>query len=144
MIRKGVINRASLFEKLSQALNTIRALLPPMNLSAELCPSQYMEAALSRLFVYIILFFHRCIRWYKKSSLGRMCSAIVTPFEIDYKDLVEHIQECSKVVDDLANAGTRAEMRDVHVLTNVQLAQSRELDVKVLEILERQKKSKPI
>ncbi|KAG9190518.1 hypothetical protein G6011_08606 [Alternaria panax] len=137
-----VINRANLFEKLSQALNTIRALLPQMNPSAELYQTQHMEAALSRLFVYVIFFSCRCICWYAKSSLSRMCSAIITPFDIDYKDLVEHIQECSKVVDDFANTGTQAEIRDVRILTELELAQVRELDVKMLKMLEPQTKFK--
>jgi len=135
-----VINRANLFEKLSQALITIGDVLPRMDLSAELYQTKYMEAALSRLFTYIILFLRLCVRWYKKSPLGRICSAIKTPFELGYQDLVNHIQECSKAVDDLASAGARAEIRDVHTLAMLQHAQIRELDAKLAGVMEGQKK----
>jgi len=134
------MNRANLFEKLSQALITIGDVLPRMDLSAELYRTKYMEAALSRLFTYIILFLRRCVRWYKKSPLGRMCSAIKTPFELGYQDLVNHIQECSKAVDDLASAGARAEIRDVHELARLQHAQIWKLDAKQAEVIEGQKK----
>ncbi|CAN9304554.1 unnamed protein product [Alternaria sp. RS040] len=138
LVLTGVINRATLFERLSQALIDIANVLPRMHLSAELYPTKNMEAALSRLFKYIILFLRLCVRWYKKSSLGRVCSAIKTPFELDYQDSMEHIQECSKAVDDLANAGARVEVRDVHILTELQHAQVRELDSKLLKVLEKQ------
>jgi len=111
-----------------------------MDLSAELYQTKYMEAALSRLFTYIILFLRRCVRWYKKSPLGRICSAIKTPFELCYQDLVNHIRECSKAVDDLASAGARAEIRDVHELARLQHAQIWKLDAKQAEVMEGQKK----
>ncbi|RYO32752.1 hypothetical protein AA0111_g4532 [Alternaria arborescens] len=142
LVLTGVINRATLFEKLSQALIDIANVLPRMNLSAELYQTKNMEAALSRLFTYIILFLRLCVRWYKKSPLGRMCSAIKTPFELGYQDLVEHIRECSKAVDDLANAGARVEIRDVRTLTELQHAQIRELDLKLLKVLEEQENFK--
>jgi hypothetical protein len=135
-----VINRANLFEKLSQALIAIGDVLPRMDLSAELYQTKYMEAALARLFTYIILFLRLCVRWYKKSPLGRICSAIITPFELGYQDLVDHIQECSKAVDDLASAGARAEIRDVHALARLQHAQIRDLDTKLAMVMEGQKK----
>ncbi|KAI4936800.1 uncharacterized protein J4E92_001525 [Alternaria infectoria] len=122
------------------ALIAIGDVLPRMDLSAELYQTQYMEAALSRLFTYIILFLRLCVRWYKKSPLGRICSAIKTPFELGYQDLVNHIQECSKAVDDLASAGARAEIRDVHTLAMLQHAQIRELDAKLAGVMEGQKK----
>jgi len=135
-----VINRANLFEKLSQVLIAIGDILPRMDLSAELYQTKYMEAALSRLFAYIILFLRLCVRWYRKSPWGRICSAIKTPFELGYQDLVNHIQECSKAVEDLASAGARAEIRDVHELARLQYAQIRDLDAKLAEVMEGQRK----
>lgn len=68
-------------------------------------------------------------------------SAIPTPFELDYQELVEKIQQCSQAVDDLANAGARAEIRHVRTLADLQHIQLREHDVKLSQVLERQKKS---
>lgn len=135
-----MIHRAGLFEKLSQALVDIGDVLPRMDLSACLYQTEVMEAALSRLFTYIILFLRLCVRWYKKSPLDRISSAIQSPFELGYHDLVNNIQECSKAVDDLASAGARAEIRDVRTLAMLQHAQIQEFDTKLAEVMEGQKK----
>ena len=110
-----------------------------MDLSAELYRTEDMETALSRVYAHIILFFHHCVQWYNRSPLGRLWSSIISPFELDYQELVEQIQLSSKAVDDLANAGSRAEVRDIHILTELQNQQIRGVDMKLLEILERQK-----
>jgi hypothetical protein len=96
-----------------------------------------MEAALSRLYAYIILFLQLCVRWYNRSPLGRLWSAITTPFELDYQELVEQIHLCSKAVDDLANAGARAEIRHIRIVLDLHHAQSRKWDTKLLEIQKR-------
>ncbi|KNG47929.1 hypothetical protein TW65_05269 [Stemphylium lycopersici] len=132
---RGIINRANLVQRLSQALIAIGDVLPRLDLSAELYQTEYMEAALSRLYAYIML------RWYNRSPLGRLWSAITTPFELDYQELVEQIQHCSQAVDDLANAGARAEIRHVRTLADLQHTQLREHGVKLAQILERQKKA---
>ena len=110
-----------------------------MDLSAELYRTGDMEAALSRVYAHIILFFHLCVQWYNRSPLGRLWSSITSPFELDYQELVEQIQLSSKAVDDLANAGSRAEVRDIHILTELQNQQILGVDMKLLEILQRQK-----
>jgi hypothetical protein len=101
-----------------------------------------MEAALSRLYAYIVLFFRLCVRWYNRSPLGRLWSSITSPFELDYQELVEEIQSCSKVVDDLASAGARTEIRHIRTLTELQHVQIRDIDAKLLDVLENQKKFK--
>ncbi|RAR04552.1 hypothetical protein DDE82_004509 [Stemphylium lycopersici] len=141
LVLTGIINRANLVQKLLQALIAIGDVLPRLDLSAELYQTEYMEAALSRLYAYIMLFFRLCVRWYNRSPLGRLWSAITTPFELDYQELVEQIQHCSQAVDDLANAGARAEIRHVRTLADLQHTQLREHGVKLSQILERQKKA---
>ncbi|KAI4950395.1 hypothetical protein J4E91_004277 [Alternaria rosae] len=130
--------------KLSQALVAIANVLPRMDLSAELYRTEEMEAALSRLYAHLMLFFHLCVRWYNRGPLGRLCSAITSPFELDYQELMEQIRLSSKEVDDLASAGSRAEIRHVRVLTELQNQQMLEIDVKLLEMLERQKTSEAL
>jgi hypothetical protein len=134
MCRQGVLNRANLVQKLSQALVAIGNVLPRADLSAELYQTEYMESALSRLYAYIILFLQLCVRWYNRSPLGRLWSSIMSPFELDYQELAEQIQLCSKAVDDLANAGARAEIRHIRTVLELHHAQSRERDAKLLEM----------
>lgn len=78
-----------------------------------------MKDALSRLYAYIILFLQLCVKWYNRSSLGRLCSALKAPFELDYKDLVEQIKTSSAAVEDLANAGARVEIRDIRTIQDI-------------------------
>ena len=133
LFQKGVINRAILFEKLSQALIAIGDVLPRMDLSADLYKTEYMEATLSRLYTHIIRFLRRCVQWYNKSPIGRLCSAITSPFELVYQDLVEQVQLCSKLVDDLASAGARAEIRRIRTLTERNHTEIIGLNLKLLE-----------
>jgi hypothetical protein len=137
---QGVINRANLVQKLSQALVAIGEVLPRADLSAELYQTEYMEAALARLYTYIILFLTLCVKWYNRSSLGRFWSGLKSPFELDYQELVEQIRRCSEAVEDLTNAGARAEIRHVRVLAELHHSQSRELDAKLLKMLEVQER----
>jgi hypothetical protein len=78
-----------------------------------------MKDALSRLYAYIILFLQLCVKWYNRSSLGRLWSSLKAPFELDYKDLVEQIKTSSAAVEDLANAGARVEIRDIRTIQDI-------------------------
>lgn len=78
-----------------------------------------MKDALSRLYAYIMLFLHLCVKWYDRSSLGRLWSAIKSPFELDYQDLVDQIKLSSAAVEDLANAGARVEIRDIRTMQDI-------------------------
>lgn len=121
-------------QKLSQALVEIGDILPRAELSAELYQTDYMQEALSRLYAYILLFFQLCVRWYNKSSIRRVLSSIKTPFELDWQDLTEQIMLSSKAVEDLANAGARAELRYVRTLMDLQHAKFTAMDTKLLKM----------
>jgi hypothetical protein len=116
---QGILNRATLVEKLAQAFVTIGDVLPRSNLSAELYQTEHMKEALSRLYSYIILFLQLCVKWYNRSSLGRLWSALKAPFELDYQGLVEQIKFSSAAVEDIANAGARVEIRDIRTIQDI-------------------------
>jgi hypothetical protein len=92
-----------------------------------------MKDALSRLYAYIILFLKLCVKWYNRSSLGRLWSALKAPFELNYKDLVEQIKASSAAVEDLANAGARLEIRDIRTIQDIHHVQFVEFYNKLLE-----------
>jgi hypothetical protein len=121
---QGIINRATLVEKLGQAFVTIGDILPRSNLSAELYQTDHMKETLSRLYAYIILFLQLCVKWYNRSSLGRLVSVLKSPFELDYQYLVEQIKLSSAAVEDVANAGARVEIRDIRIIQDLHHAQS--------------------
>jgi hypothetical protein len=92
-----------------------------------------MKDALSRLYASIILFLQLCVKWYNRSSLGRLWSALKAPFELDYKDLVEQIRTSSAAVEDLASAGARVEIRDIRTIQDIHHIQFVEFYNKIIE-----------
>ncbi|KAH7084903.1 hypothetical protein BKA63DRAFT_4973 [Paraphoma chrysanthemicola] len=137
LVLMGIINRATLVQKLAEAFVAIGDVLPRADLSAELYQTGYMRDALSRLYAYIILFLRLCVRWYNRSPLGRLWSALKSPYELDYKELVDQIKVSSAAVEDLANAGARAEIRDIRTIQDLAQAQFTEFYNKLLEKQER-------
>ncbi|KAH3997541.1 hypothetical protein HBI13_109690 [Parastagonospora nodorum] len=129
----GIINRATLVQKLAQAFVAIGDVLPRASLSAELYQTDYMKDALSRLYAYIIIFLHLCVKWYNRSSLGRLWSAMKSPFELDYQDLVDQIKVSSAAVEDLANAGARVEIRDIRTMQDISHARFVEFYNKLMD-----------
>jgi hypothetical protein len=65
-----------------------------------------------------IKFLQDAVKWYTMSPAGRALSAIRKPFDLSLKDIVEKINECSRSVDQVANAAARAEPRDIHIKMN--------------------------
>lgn len=129
----GILNRATLIEELAKALVGIADKLPRVHLNADLYQTSDMEAALARLYASILMFFRLCAKWYNRGSLGRFCSALKDPFELKYKALLADIELCSSLVDNLANAGARVEIRSVHALSESDHAKLIEIDAKVTD-----------
>lgn len=140
MILKGILNRATLVEELAKALVSIADKLPRAHLNADLYRTPDMEAALSRLYTCILMFFRLCARWYNRSPLGRLWSALKDPFELKYKDLLGDIELCSNLIDNLANAGARVEIRNVHALSESDHEKLIEIDAKVVDAFDAQMK----
>lgn len=126
-----MLNRATLVEELAKALVSIADKLPRVHLSVDMYKTPDMEATLARLYASILMFFRLCAKWYNRSSLGRLWSALKDPFELKYKGLLADIELCSNLVDNIANAGARVEIRSVHALTESDHAKLIEIDAKV-------------
>lgn len=90
-----------------------------------------MEAVLARLYAGILMFFRLCAKWYNRSPLGRLWSAVKDPFELKYEKYLRDIELCSNLVDNLAKAGARVEIRSVHALTESDHAKLIEIDAKI-------------
>lgn len=115
---KGIINHEKLVEHFSDSLVQIGNALKGAKLSAELYQNDQMKEAISHLYAHIILFFQQTVKWYTRSRIGRVVSAIVNPVELD--KTVQQIQSCAETVRDLASAASRVEIRDIHVLLQLQ------------------------
>ena len=74
-----------------------------------------MLTAVSQLYAHIIKFIQFAVRWYKKGKVAHGLVSILKPFQIAGKEVVEEIAECSRRVDRLASAASKAELRDLHL-----------------------------
>jgi hypothetical protein len=74
-----------------------------------------MQNAICQLFAKIIKFSQEAIKHYKKGRLAKSFSAVVKPFSLSFKHLIDDISQCSRHVDELANSASKAEIRDLHI-----------------------------
>jgi len=73
-----------------------------------------MKVAISQLFAKIIQFVQSAVRYYKKGRLAKSITAVVKPFALSFKQIIDDITDCSRRVDELANSASKAEIRDLH------------------------------
>lgn len=74
-----------------------------------------MQDAVSQLYAKIIEFFLMAIKWYYRGRLSHSIRSIVEPFSLGFKPIIDEITEGYRRVDELANAASKAELRDLHV-----------------------------
>lgn len=120
--------------QLAKALAKIGDLLPRTKVNAELYQTQNMKEAVSRLYAHIILFFQQAVRWYSMGVLSRTMSSILNPFELDYKDTLEEVRVCSETVNEIANTAARAEVRDIHIIVQLQERRLCEMQTEMKEM----------
>ncbi|KAL3419659.1 hypothetical protein PVAG01_08157 [Phlyctema vagabunda] len=110
----GVINQEQLITELSKALSIIADALPRVQLHSILYPTEKMKRAIAMLYARIIQFVKRAMHWYKEGRMKHIYNAIIRPYDLRFKDLVEEIREYSSKVDQIASASAQAEMRIMH------------------------------
>lgn len=74
-----------------------------------------MRLAVAQLYAKIMYFVRDAVKWYKKGKFAHSVSAVLKPYGLGYKDIVEEISEASRRVDQEASAASKAEIRDLHI-----------------------------
>ncbi|GAP85126.1 hypothetical protein SAMD00023353_2200570 [Rosellinia necatrix] len=110
----GVINHEKTVERLAEALSKIADMLPHIQLSSALYPTEHMRTAIAELYANIMRFFIRAYDWYEEGTLKHMLHSITRPVELRYQDLLQRIEQCSLRIHTLASVGQQAEIRDLH------------------------------
>lgn len=108
-------NHAQLITTLSEALCMIASSLPRSSLAIILYPTKRMREAVALLYAHIINFFIRAKQWYDEGPFKHLLGSFTRPVELRYEDLLENIENCTLEIDNLSNAGSRTEQRDVHL-----------------------------
>lgn len=73
-----------------------------------------MQEAVSLLYAKIMEFVVKAIKWCKKGKAMHAIAAITHPFDLKFKNIINEITRRSRGVDELANAASKAEIRDLH------------------------------
>ncbi|KAK7917990.1 Nacht domain protein [Apiospora marii] len=110
----AVLNHEELLTEISKAISRIGDMLPRTELHSELYPTERMREAVALLYAQIIEFALMAIRWFKKGKIMHSVAAIVHPFKLSFGPVIDEISELSRRVDELANAASKAEIRDQH------------------------------
>ncbi|KAI4592676.1 hypothetical protein KJ359_010578 [Pestalotiopsis sp. 9143b] len=110
-----VINHEELLSELARAVTNIANVLPRTKFLCELYPTEEMQNGIANVYAKILDFVLESVKWYKKSKLQHAFSAVVKPYKLSFKDIVDEIAERSRQVDELANAASKAELRDVNL-----------------------------
>ncbi|KAJ8133097.1 hypothetical protein O1611_g529 [Lasiodiplodia mahajangana] len=117
---QGIMNHAQLVAEFSRALAEIGEILPQTTLNAQLYANDHMRDAIAHIYVHLLQFIHKAIKWYRRGPAGRAISAIFKPFELSYKGTLDEIQRCANNIENIAAARARTEIRDIHVLLQLQ------------------------
>ncbi|KAH8655433.1 hypothetical protein BX600DRAFT_469626 [Xylariales sp. PMI_506] len=110
----AMLNYEELLQEFSRATIAIANVLPRTRLLYELYPTSQMIQAVGAVYAKIIQFVIETVKWYKKNRLQHAVAAVMSPYKLSFKSIVDEIAERSRAVDELANAAMKAELRDVH------------------------------
>jgi hypothetical protein len=100
---------------MAKALVQVADVLPRIELANVLYPTDRMQKVVARLYGHIVRFFIRAECWYRQGKLRHTWEALADPVELHHNDLIDEIEHCANEVNDLANAGSQAEQRDIHL-----------------------------
>ena len=109
------MNYENLLKAVAKTFSQIADVLPRTELHLRLYTTPRMLSDIAQIYASIIQFVCRATEWYSKNRLQRSLSAIIKPFEIGFKDIVDEIGVYSRRVDEHANAAMKAELRDLHI-----------------------------
>ncbi|KAF6836882.1 hypothetical protein CPLU01_03463, partial [Colletotrichum plurivorum] len=110
----GVVNHEKTTTLLAKSLAEIAEHLPRWELKSRLYQTAPVQRALEELYSLILEFLSRAYAWYREPRVCRVIHSITQPPELRYNDLLKEISDRSTSIDQLAIAGSQAEMRDMH------------------------------
>ncbi|KAI0012089.1 hypothetical protein F4779DRAFT_126490 [Xylariaceae sp. FL0662B] len=110
-----MINHEELLAEISRAIINIANVLPRTRLLHDLYRTKEMQNGIASVYAKIIEFVLETVKWYKQNKLKHALSAVINPFKLSFKGIVDEIAERSRRVDELASVAVKAETRDVHM-----------------------------
>ncbi|KAJ3537715.1 hypothetical protein NM208_g6198 [Fusarium decemcellulare] len=111
----GVLNYETLVKELCKALCRIADALRHVQVNLLLYPTEAMQGHIERLYAQIIEFTIRAMKWYEKHPVLRAISALGSPFQLKFRDIVDDILETSRCIDRLALSMSQVEVRQMRL-----------------------------
>ncbi|KAF4862736.1 hypothetical protein CGCSCA1_v014693 [Colletotrichum siamense] len=124
----GIINHGELVAQFSQALSTIAEVLPNVKVTAELYQTEQLKHAIASLYAHVVLFLKQALKWYNVSPASRIVKSLFKPFELSYKETVDHIKRCAQTINDIANVAAKSEIREVNIYLKDQTSKVEDLE----------------
>lgn len=109
------MNQEELVKELAKALCRLGDALPQAEIRLVLYPTAEMQFLVSQLYVHILEFSQRALRWYGAGKLRHTVAAIVRPYSLSFKDLVESVKETTRKIKDLALSMSMVEIRQTRI-----------------------------
>ena len=119
------MNQEELIATLAKAMCRIADSLPRQQLTTILYPTQDIKRAVAQLYAHLMEFFTMAWQWYHEGPMKHMLHSITQPASIQYKDVLNDIEECSRRIDQWAVSSAQAEIRDMNTRQ-----QNMQMDVK--------------
>ncbi|KAL9073136.1 MAG: hypothetical protein Q9157_004869 [Trypethelium eluteriae] len=111
----GVVNHEELTKELGKAFCRIADALPQTERDLLLYPSDAMKELVETLYANIIDFAQRAIQWYAEGKVKHAVSALVRPYSLRFKDIVNEVSETSRRIERLAHSMSRTELRQARL-----------------------------
>lgn len=124
------MNQEELVKELAKALCRIGDVLPQAELQLLLYPTATMKELVTTLYIQIIKFARRAMKWYNESRPKHIISSITRPYSLRFKDMVDSISETSRRLEKHALSISMAELRQ----TRLELQESRREQQSLYEI----------
>ncbi|KAF2736243.1 hypothetical protein EJ04DRAFT_598270, partial [Polyplosphaeria fusca] len=117
----GLMNHEELVKELAKALCRIGDALPQAEFHLLLYPTTTMTNLIATLYVNIIKFSRRAMKWFSENRALHLIKSITHPYSLRFQDMVENIQETSQRIQSLALNLSLGELRK----TRLELESSR-------------------
>ncbi|KAL7934583.1 hypothetical protein V8C35DRAFT_32229 [Trichoderma chlorosporum] len=110
----AVIKHQKLLSQLCVGLNDIANIISRSQLIILLYPTQPIRRITVAIYVHILNFLLRTLRWYRESKITHIRHAITRPNDLQYGDLLTTISALSETMSKIALDSSHAEQRDMH------------------------------
>ncbi|THW15514.1 hypothetical protein D6D23_08938 [Aureobasidium pullulans] len=111
----GVVNHSELLTKFATAFSEIGEALNSALCSARLYGTADMQTHISELYLQIMRFLEKAVKWYSQNTFERVLSSMGRPWALSWKENVDSIHASVARVKDRSQTAMYAELRDTHI-----------------------------